>query len=64
MQNKRFLNARQVRDRYAGISEMSLWRWVNSPDVGFPQPIKISNRNFWLEADLDAFDVRQRDKAA
>jgi len=44
-------------------TSMSLWRWLRDPELGFPQPIKIRNRNFWLRSDLDAFKRRMVDEA-
>jgi predicted DNA-binding transcriptional regulator AlpA len=52
-----YLNAAQVRRRYGGVSDMSIWRWLR--DGGFPQPLRISGRRFWLEADLTAWEQRQ-----
>jgi predicted DNA-binding transcriptional regulator AlpA len=46
----------QVRQRYGGISEMTIHRWLTGK-TGFPQPVKISGRNYWHVSDLDAFDA-------
>jgi hypothetical protein len=53
---KCFLRAAAVRKRYGGISDMTLWRWINSPTSGFPQPKYIERRRFWDEALLDDYD--------
>lgn len=55
---KRLLTAKQVRERFGGISDMSLWRWLDNEFIGFPAPIYISRRRFWREADIDAFEAR------
>jgi hypothetical protein len=34
----------QVRARYGGVSDMTLWRWLHDEQLGFPQPIRINGR--------------------
>jgi predicted DNA-binding transcriptional regulator AlpA len=53
---KRYLRASEVRKRYAGISDMTLWRWLNDADLNFPQPEYHGRDRFWDEALLDAHD--------
>jgi hypothetical protein len=47
-----FLDARAVRRRYGGRSEMALYRWIRDPDLGFPAPIYIMQNRYWRLADL------------
>lgn len=58
---QQYLTARQVREHFGGISEMSLWRWENDPKLAFPKPIKINRLRYWKAADLSAFEARQRE---
>lgn len=58
------LTSGQVRARYGGVSDMTLWRWLKDADLAFPQPIFIGRRRYWLAAALDAFDSRQASRAA
>lgn len=51
MQSK-LISANTVRELCGGISDMSLWRWLNHPELGFPKPIYISTRRYWREADI------------
>lgn len=44
---RRYLNSAQVREMFAGISDMTLYRWVRYH--GFPRPLKVNNRNLWDE---------------
>jgi hypothetical protein len=37
---------RKVRERYGGISEMTLYRWDHDPSLGFPPPIRINGRKY------------------
>ena len=48
------------------INLMTIWRWSNDPDLGFPPAIKIRNRNYRSRRALDDFKARmlQRDLAA
>ena len=48
----RLIPARTVRDRFGGISQMTLWRWVQRGIL--PEPVKINARNYWHEADIEA----------
>lgn len=45
----RLIPAREVRRRCAGISQVTLYRWLRDPALGFPQPIRINNRMFFAE---------------
>ena len=51
-----YLNAAQVRTRYGGVSDMALWRWLHDEDLGFPKPIRIKGRRFWLLSSLIAWE--------
>jgi predicted DNA-binding transcriptional regulator AlpA len=42
------LTAQQVCTRLGGISQMTLWRWLGSDAVRFPQPtMRVNKRRFW-----------------
>ena len=42
------LTSRQVRAKVGGISDMTLWRWLESDVVRFPQPIlRVNKRRYW-----------------
>lgn len=57
--NKR-IKASEVRELCGGISDMSLWRWLNEPALSFPRPIYIGRRRYWREADiLEWLDARE-----
>jgi hypothetical protein len=59
---RRYLTAGQVKVRYGDISDMSLWRWIHDPKVGFPQPITVNRRRLFDEEELDEFDRRRREE--
>ena len=64
---RKFLTGPQVCARYA-ITDMSLWRWLHDPELGFPQPsLIVQRRRFWDENILRAWELTRvppRSKAA
>ena len=54
VENRR-IGATAVRELCGGISDMSLWRWLNDPEYDFPKPIYIGRRRYWREADVIAW---------
>ena len=57
---KKRLKSKQLRHRYGGVSDMTIWRWLRDPDLGFPKPLYIRGIRYWDEEELDAFDAAQR----
>jgi predicted DNA-binding transcriptional regulator AlpA len=51
-----YLPAADVRKRY-GVSDMSLWRWLNNEALGFPRPIRINKRRFWRLNQLEGWEA-------
>ena len=45
--NDVYLTTRQVRTRYGGVSDQTIWRWLHDEKVGFPQPTVISKKRYW-----------------
>jgi hypothetical protein len=41
-----------------GITSMTGYRWSEDPELGFPQAVKVRNRNFRSRRELDAFKQR------
>jgi predicted DNA-binding transcriptional regulator AlpA len=60
------LTGPQVRARFGNISDMTLWRWLQDPELGFPEPLIIQRRRYWRLADIEAWERAQasRPKAA
>jgi hypothetical protein len=54
--NDVYLDARAVRRRYGGRSDMSLYRWLRDPALGFPAPIYIQKYRYWRLSDLLAWE--------
>jgi len=51
----KLISAATVRDLCGGVSDMSIWRWLNDPDMNFPEPVYIQKRRYWREAELGAW---------
>ena len=54
---KRYLTAAQVRARFGGISDMTLWRWIHDEKIRFPQPVVIQRRRFFDAEELEHWEV-------
>ena len=58
-----YLPGRQVRDRY-NVSDMTLWRWLRSPDLKFPPPVVINRRRYWPVEELEAWERSRASREA
>lgn len=58
MENK-LINAAEVRLMCGGISDMCLWRWLNTPSLHFPRPAVIQRRRYFREAEVKDWIARQ-----
>ena len=56
-------SATQVRQQLGGISDVTLWRRINNPELDFPKPIKISGRLYFRVSDIDAWVEAQAEAA-
>lgn len=62
--DEEMLTAKQTRQRYGGLSDMSLWRWLRDPDLKFPKPMIINSRRYWRRADLTSWERGRTAKEA
>ena len=62
MTNTRLITAHDVRHLCGGVSDMSLWRWLQSEELDFPRPIYIGRRRYWKEGDIFAWLEAQPQK--
>ena len=59
------IQAAAVRALCGDVSDMWIWRKLNDPQSGFPQPVYIGRRRYWREADIVAWlDAREMRGAA
>lgn len=63
-ENFRHISAKDVRDLCGGVSDMSLWRWLNDPEMNFPKPVYIGKRRYWQEAEIIAWLQAQQAERA
>jgi predicted DNA-binding transcriptional regulator AlpA len=57
--SRRFVTGPMVLTRY-GVTDMSLHRWLNDPDLNFPKPaMVVRGRRYWLESELIAWERSQ-----
>ena len=49
--NKR-ITASAVCALCGGISDMTLWRWLDNSEMNFPRPIYIGRRRYWREVEI------------
>lgn len=48
----KLITAATVRNALGGVSDMTLWRWLNDSALNFPRPLKIQSRRYWRENDV------------
>jgi predicted DNA-binding transcriptional regulator AlpA len=64
MDQDRYMPASAVRT-LCGVTDMTLWRWLNDPATAFPQPIKIRRRRYWREGEIrEWWEARSREQIA
>jgi predicted DNA-binding transcriptional regulator AlpA len=51
-----YLQSSAVRARY-GVSDMTIWRWLQNTSLGFPAPIRINGRRFWRLTELEEWEA-------
>ena len=55
MTKTNLIPASEVRALLGGITDMTLWRWLQDEQLAFPQPIRIKTRRYWRYCDLNAW---------
>ena len=48
----KLITAVAVREVLGGVSDMTLWRWLNDPDLDFPRPTYIGKRRYFRDAEI------------
>ncbi|EGE59346.1 UNVERIFIED_ORG: putative DNA-binding transcriptional regulator AlpA [Rhizobium esperanzae] len=60
MDRKEYITQPQLKRRYAGISDMTVWRWIKAGRL--PEPALFGNRNYYDVAELDEADRRAKEQ--
>lgn len=55
----KLITATAAREMLGGISDMSLWRWLHDPSLGFPQPVYIAGRRYFRASEIEDWIVSQ-----
>src|SRR5215213_7972081 len=56
--NDPLVSAKRVCDHFfGGISDMTLWRWLQDEELGFPRPLVINGRRYWRENEIVAWQA-------
>ncbi len=53
--NKTYLPRKQVRERY-NVADRTIARWTADPELAFPQPLVINDRQFFALDEIEAFE--------
>lgn len=59
----KLISAAAVRDLCGGVSDMTLWRWLNDPDLAFPRPTYIGRRRYFREAEISVWIEAQAEES-
>lgn len=51
-----YLTAKKVRERFGGISAMTLWRWERDEVLPFPAPLVLNRRKFYELPKIEAWE--------
>lgn len=62
--DRKLIPANTVRILCGDVSDMTLWRWLNTPARNFPKPTYIGKRRYWKEAEILAWIDAQAEKGA
>lgn len=52
---QRLLSATAARQICGSVSDMTLWRWLNDKDIGFPSPIYVGRRRYFRAAEITSW---------
>lgn len=59
------ISAADARNRkLGGIHKITLHRWLRSEALGFPDPVTINGRHFFVESEIDAWIASRREAVA
>lgn len=56
--NSKLIPAKNVREIFGNVSQMTLWRWLGKPELAFPRPIYINGRRYFDAAEIESFKTR------
>jgi predicted DNA-binding transcriptional regulator AlpA len=45
-----------------GVSIRTIERWLDSETLNFPRPVTINRRRYWIEAEIEAWEIARREE--
>lgn len=51
----RLISAKVARERCGGKSNITLYRWIHDENLGFPRPVYINGRRYFVESEIASF---------
>ena len=64
MEQNKLIGANALRILLGDVSDMTVWRWLKNPELGFPRPVYIARRRYWKEAEVLAWIEAQSERGA
>lgn len=64
MEQNKLIGANALRILLGDVSDMTVWRWLQNPELGFPRPVYIARRRYWKEAEVENWIQAQAEKGA
>jgi hypothetical protein len=61
LDDETMVGSRELQARYKHQARITIHRWKNDKELGFPQPVKINRRLYWRLGDIRQWE---RDRAA
>lgn len=62
-ETKKLIPSREVKARFGGVTDMTIYRWSHAKGSKFPAPIVIGRRKYWEEAAINDFIEAHRQRA-
>jgi hypothetical protein len=53
---QQYILRRTLRQRFGGISAMTLWRWERDGQLGFPQALIINGRKYYDLREIEGWE--------
>lgn len=64
MEQNKLIGANALRILLGDVSDMTVWSWLQNPELGFPRPVYIARRRYWKEAEVENWIQAQAEKGA
>lgn len=55
-----YLTKEKVCKRYGGVNGVTIKRWTEDPELGFPQPMVVGRRWYFKLKELEEWEAKRR----